>query len=447
MRHCVQIGLLLTFLLLATYAIWIQLPEESDDAAVTVSMMQVEQRFEEQQKAAEDPAQNGYLNTDFHSYWSPAGGVEPDSAGEAVEALAAFYLTGDGVLERAVARTRSEDPHFEEALERFQPLVEELIGAWSAPCFVVPREAWRKTSRTPRVRAMRQSAQALAAYGQHSLAQGDSNDAMRSFESLLFVGRSLIDQSLISAQLEGVALQSMAFEAVVESIQPGFHLSGAEWLLLARSLESTIPPADSFYRSVLGELALFERFAHHRDFKLLREIDRRQPLLWLTVLPGMMERERRLIRRSGQEILEKLEEQKLEELPTNFEFSLWDWLVGRTFLYAAVDSPNFQRAAATCAFSRDRLVGLYFSSGLMAHRNRFDEFPERLSDLQQIGLTPPNGISWNDPEVSYRRTETGAVLRLALPEALRTPGGAESRRILDSSSFYRFDSDALEFHL
>ncbi len=447
MKRTAYVGLVLLFVLMATYAVWIQSPEEQDTVALSAALHQVDERFEELQKQAQDPDLNGYLHESFLDYWSVRGGPERSPARSAIEAMAAYHEMGSEVLSRQAERVLQEDEEFLTAVSAFELWLPELIRAWSKPVFTVPLQNWNGPNRTPRLAALRNVSKAMVAFAQVRLAQGRSSDALVALETPFLIGRSLIDQGLLSSQIEGDALQSLAFEGVVESLDPFSHLTGAEWLILGRTLTSSLPPADAFHRSLLGELYIFERMVSERNWAGVRHLEQGRLLLWVTALPGMLDRERRLLRIAGNEYLERALAQDIEGLPESVEFSFTDWILGRNFLLAALEAPNLRRAAANTSLNRYRLLGLALACNLIAYRSQFGSYPENLEQLAKMGVTPFLGYESEAERFLYEGRETQATLTVLLPEGVVKYTGGESRRIIDSSLFYRFREDRLVFEL
>lgn len=388
---------------------WVALPSVHSAEKVSELLARQQRNFEEDQKLARDPQQNAFIDPQWSPFWGRKSvEAKPHSKVEdAATALRDFgFLGSDDRAEIAVFR-RQRNPALARAETDFREVLPALDQALHRSAFILPSaEAPHFETQALNYLALRSIAQALSAYSEVKLADGNESAALDATLQILALAKLVVGQKahpLITVMI-AAAIQTTGQETLGYLLQSSSHWNEGQLRKTLAALQSSPVSAR------LGLEALEHEFWVAQN-TFAKGLDSRAPAMMR--LPGVWGREWRLYQNDYTRCLEAARSGR--PVP-NSVYTDANWYLGRQGWLSSMTMPNFERALSLLEVSHQRQDFLHLYTELLLYK-RQGRLPKELSP-QWLRRLDPTHVSYRvekgEPHLEY---DLDSGLARTLPKA------------------------------
>ena len=407
-------GAFVLLLVFVCYPLWVAFPREKHASDIYKSTQAAEARRQVVQAKASSVETNGYLSPELHKWWGiKTEAIQDQPAERAFKAWNEKYSSpamGHDVDHKALLASRDSD--YLKARQELEKFLPQYRKAALSEVFVVPLERMDAKSPVMNFIAVRATAQAVHGYVESKAAEGEAGVALNALGPVFVLGSHIQNDGVLISHMIGLAVQAIAFDALVNELSPKDEISSKDWRRFAKMLQRSTKEPNQFIEAMESELLMMENTLEGIESGRYPLADLEEDGLGtLFRLPGFLSREHRIYRNNMGDILEDLRAERKFDKEVFNDFGFWSVFSGRFSMLSAIVIPNFHRAEAQISMNRRRLIAMTAVAGLLAFREKYGEYPKSLEQLSKVGVELPENNFLN-----YERQAKRATLMFSIPK-------------------------------
>lgn len=381
----------LVFVLATALVVWLNNPKIEDPRLVAESRKALEQRFHNLQARARNAKVNIYLDPEFDSLWSKTATPNPSLH----SAITDWNNKCREYREKGWAGAK-EDPSLSIAFEHFKESTSGLAQCLRKPFFIVPNSSPDSATDKIDENELEGMETALANELEYSAIRGEWAQVAELTENLLHFGRACNANAAIGGGAVGRS-QSIVLDSLGRVVTPKSDLTSSEWADLSVSVLHELPSNKRFYLAMEASLYQVDYYVEKYKARISQGL--------IHQLPGIWDRERRIRVNFFARILKAIERDgNIQALATAASQASPGFASRIPLPSSGVFYDHARELEFQLEFTRRGLLGMGLSFGLFAYRTKHEEFPEELSQLQDVGVDLKQYPEWLEPEAAYQKT-------------------------------------------
>ena len=431
MRNFLIFAGALLLLAIATIYVWLQFPSSKHPQLIQKALAQSMARFAQSQARAGDPAVNGFQSPLIREALRPGS-----SGGKAVQIVDRW---NQRYSESSVGKSidhdlllREKNPTYLNARSDLESILPTMEESFRKPTFVLPNGTVSANSPSLNYIRIRAMAQSASGYLDSVSAEGQPSRGLGIVSSILILGRHLHSQDALISDMIGIAIQAIAFEAVVTNIEPSSPLSADDWGALATSLQEARPDPKQLRYALENEL----HFGLNSIQSVVSQSQQQGAFPGWARVPGVLGREIRIYKNRIGDHLDAFDRgvpQNQVPLPG---MGVRVVLSGGNSFLAEMLIPNMGRCDHQMTINRKKIEGLLVASKLIAYQKSNGKLPK---DLAMLGIDGIGGFQYDATTGHLFVPIDPAVLT-----GLAFPRSADSKL---KSNWVEFTAAGLQFRL
>lgn len=380
MKKVVFLVLVFLAVMIGGALFWLNSPAVKDPALVSEMVKKAQDHFDEQQKTARDPAQNGYIDPKLLPVWKPQ--ADPNDP---------LRLKLDGWLKAASSLSESKmlsnqtlrSPAVLALHKELKPTLDEIRRSFEKPEFAMPLDTISVNNPDFNLYGLRVCAYAISAEAEVDASGKNYQTLVATVNDLLTLAKHLESFDLLVNHATAITMRRIATGTILVSTTPKSALTGAEWSQLAQATEKGAPEG-KILKSVLE--AEFGETCLSLDHLISSEGSQNGDAGYIA--RKLLKREGRIYKNRMIDVIKSSDPMAELHKLNSMDGSEGAYFSGTYGKMTSSFIPDFEVVDTLFEYYRRREIALAFRLGIAAYQSQLKKAPTSLKDLAKVGLHP-----------------------------------------------------------